>query len=491
MDPDASHVLLNRSTGMAMDINAASVENGAAVVQWNRNDRPNQQFVFVDSGNGYYRIIARHSGLALDVFDFNLDEGADIVQWENLNGTNQQFRIDDMGNGYARFVNNLSGKALAPLAGSSEAGARISQYEPSNDQSQQWQVVEVEAIAPDPIAGECGMGNPEAIVTGGPGTYQVNGANVGGSYLEAINNALGRLTSGRNSQERVVVMADGSIGANRINLPSNTIFEVCGTMDVGNARGTGAIRAIGVRNVSIPFLKMTGSPWFGMHFADVHGLHLGQIDLRLSGGLGIRFERDLPGSTNVRMDHVYVSGTNNHGVETWNIDGLEIGTVIARDTAYAGLLLNNTRNANIGLVDGQGTGNGTGYATLRFANRNGRVGNSYPTNIFIDRVISRGGGRGLFCVSESGGAEINRIDFADNGNNAILVENCYNVTIHGGVIDGGGEVRIAARSDFPNTRDVTIANLEVSGTSVRESPCGDNVEWVNLVVQGGSTDICD
>lgn len=287
------------------------------------------------------------------------------------------------------------------------------------------------------------------------------------------------------------MLSDGSIGAGSINLPSHTALEVCGTMNVGNANNRGAIQAIGVQNVAIPHLNMTGSPYFGLLFADVHGLHLGQVSLRLSTGLGIRFDRDRPGSTNVRMDNIFVSGTNNHGVETWNIDGLQIGTVTARNTGYAGLLLNNTRNATIDLVDGESTGNGTGYATLRFANENGRINNSYPTNIYVDRVISRGGGRGIFCVSNSGGAEINHIDLANNGNNSILIENCHNVTIHGGRIDGGGELRLAARDEFPNNSDITIANLNVSGTSVRENPCGNNINWVGVNVTGGSYNVCN
>ncbi len=337
----------------------------------------------------------------------------------------------------------------------------------------------------------CGEGNPHATVTGSPGNYQVNGEAAGANYYEAITSAIRSLSSGRNAPERVSVMADGALGTNSISLPSNTVFEVCGTMDVAVSRGNGSVQAIGARNVSVPHMNMTGRPWFGMRFADVHGLHLGQINLRLSSGLGIRFERDLPGSTDVRMDNVFVSGTDNHGVETWNVDGLEIGTVTLRDTGYAGLLLNNTRNATIELVDGENTGTGTGYATLRFANTNGRIGNGYPTNIFVDRVISRGGGRGLFCVSNSGGAEINHIDFANNGNNAILIENCHNITVHGGTINRGGEVRLAARSEFPNNSDITIANLEVSNNSVNESPCGNNVSWFNVTVEGGDYSVCD
>lgn len=370
-----------------------------------------------------------------------------------------------------RFEITLSGDAPPPTSSPSPSPA------PSNP--------------PVASSGECGSGSPHAVVSGSNGNYTVNGSNAGSNYLDAINSAISSLTRGRSTQERVTVLADGSIGAGSINLPSHTALEVCGTMNVGNARNRGAIQATGVRDVAIPHLNMTGSPYFGLLFYDVHGLHLGQINLRLSSGLGIRFHRDQPGSTNVRMDNVFVSGTNNHGVETWNIDGLQIGTITARNTGYAGLLLNNSRNATIDLVDGQATGNGTGYATLRFANENGRVGGGYPTNIFVNRVISRGGGRGIFCVSNSGGVEINHIDLSNNGGNSILIENCHNVTIHGGSIDGGGEFRLAARNEFPNTSNITIANLDVTGTRVRESPCGNNVTWLDVNVRGGSYDVCN
>ncbi|KAK4096201.1 hypothetical protein N658DRAFT_511401 [Parathielavia hyrcaniae] len=92
------------------------------------------------------------------------------------------------------------------------------------------------------------------------------------------------------------------------------------------------------------------------------------------------------------------------------------------------------------------------------------------------RVKSRGGGRGIFCVSESGGVQINSVDLARNGGNAILIENCYNLSIRGGTVNGGGEVRLAARSEFANNRDISIT-LRVDGTTVRESPCGSNIRW--------------
>lgn len=95
--------------------------------------------------------------------------------------------------------------------------------------------------------------------------------------------------------------------------------------------------------------------------------------------------------------------------------------MIATDVGECGLLLQKTTNAQVGLVQGDNAGAGTGYATLRFANQNGMLSDgSYDTNVVIDKVVSRGGGRGVFCVSESGGAEIGTVDLSGNENNAIV-----------------------------------------------------------------------
>ena len=178
---------------------------------------------------------------------------------------------------------------------------------------------------------------------------------------------------------------------------------------------------------------------------------------------------------NIRIDNVYVQGTSAQGVETYGVDDITIGTVVARDVGECGLLLNDTTNAEVGMVDAENAGAGTGYAAFRMANRNGRISNAYPTNIHVGQVIARGGGRGIFCVSESGGAVIDRVDIANTGNNAILLENCYNVNIAAvsGTVTGGGEVRIAARTEFANSSDITFQNLTVTNNRITENPCAD------------------
>ncbi len=499
IDTGTEYVLVNRHSGLVADVLDASTENGAEIIQWHRTDAAWQRWHFVDAGSGYYRIVSVHSGKALDVWEKSTADGAEIRQYTDTGGANQQWRPVDTDGG-VQLVNRNSGKALEVWEWSTTPADRLSQYTSLGGANQVWDLV---PVGDEPGSTECGSGSftTEAVRSGSTWTAHRGGTTLysGSDMASAVRAAVGGLTAGRTTQERVVVRGSGSMSASSsIDLPSHTSLEVCGTIDVtGSASGNNApIRIRHARDVSVPHLSLTGAPYFGVWVRTSSDVHLGQIDLRLSGGLGIRIDsRDddaVREARNIRIDDVYVSGTNNHGVETYGVDGLTIGTVTARNTGYSGLLLNDTVNATVGKVDAQGAGTGTGYAAFRMANRNGSVGGSYPTNIRVGEVVARGGGRGIFCVSESGGAVIERVDIADTGSNAILVENCYNVAIasQGGTVSGPGDIRIAARSEFANTRDVTFANLSLHGTSIRESPCGDNTRLTNITWNDSSNQTC-
>lgn len=346
------------------------------------------------------------------------------------------------------------------------------------------------AVAPR-LAAACGEGayQAEAVLSGSTWTARRGGSVVytGTDMRAAMQAAVNSLTAGRTSKERVVVRGSGSISAGtRVSLPSYTVLDVCGTINVtGSGSGDQApVYARGVRDIEVQHLNVTGAPLYGIFLRNVQNVVLGQIDMRLSAGLGVRI--DNRGDTtqwtrNVRIDNVYVSGASSHAVETYGVDGLTVGTVTARDVGESGLLLNQTINATVTKVDADGAGTGTGYAAFRMANRNGRVGSSYPTNIRVGEVVARGGGRGVFCVSESGGAVIDRINLSNTGNNSILIENCYNVNIapQSGSVTGGGEIRLAARSEFPNNSDITVQNLTITNSAITENPCGTNTTFRN------------
>ena len=198
-------------------------------------------------------------------------------------------------------------------------------------------------------AQECGAGEFQAEVAKSGDTWKArNGDTVlytGDDMFDAMNAGVASLTPNRTAKERMVVRGSGTISASeRLKLPSFTVLDVCGTINAVGAvaTDTGPIFSRDTTDVEVQHAKITGAPMYGMFFRSVSNLTLGQIDMRLSGGLGIRIDngsKTAP-ATNTRIDNVYVSGATSNAVETAGLDGVTIGKVTARDVGEAGLLLN-------------------------------------------------------------------------------------------------------------------------------------------------------
>ncbi|WP_157383552.1 RICIN domain-containing protein, partial [Nonomuraea coxensis] len=56
VDTSAWYVLVNRNSGKALDVYNLSTADGGRITQWTRNNQNQQQWQFVDSGGGYYRV---------------------------------------------------------------------------------------------------------------------------------------------------------------------------------------------------------------------------------------------------------------------------------------------------------------------------------------------------------------------------------------------------------------------------------------------------
>ncbi|WP_408996697.1 non-reducing end alpha-L-arabinofuranosidase family hydrolase [Streptomyces scabiei] len=143
VDPNASYVLVNRNSGKALDVHNRATDDGARITQWTRNDQAQQQWQFVDSGGGYYRVKSRHSGKVLDVHKLSTANGGSIVQWADLNGTNQQWRLADSSDGHVRLIARHSGKALEVQGAGTADNANVVQYDDWGGTNQQWQLVKV------------------------------------------------------------------------------------------------------------------------------------------------------------------------------------------------------------------------------------------------------------------------------------------------------------------------------------------------------------
>ncbi|WFE66487.1 non-reducing end alpha-L-arabinofuranosidase family hydrolase [Micromonospora sp. WMMD714] len=147
IDTNASYVLVNRNSGKALDVYNLATNDGARITQWTRNDGSQQQWQFVDSGGGYYRLKSRLSGKVLDVSGKSTADGGPIVQWTDNNGTNQQFSIQDI-DGYIQLINRNSGKAVEVQGASTADGGNIVQYADWNGTNQQWQLVKLGGTTP-------------------------------------------------------------------------------------------------------------------------------------------------------------------------------------------------------------------------------------------------------------------------------------------------------------------------------------------------------
>jgi len=150
IDPNASYVLVNRGSGKALDVYNLSTADGARITQWSRNDGSQQQWQFVDSGNGTYRIKSRLSGKVLDVYNWSTSNGGAIVQYTDRNQANQQFRVQDVAGGYVTLISQHSGLAVEVQGASTADGANIVQYSSWGGNNQQWQLVPLGGGTPTP-----------------------------------------------------------------------------------------------------------------------------------------------------------------------------------------------------------------------------------------------------------------------------------------------------------------------------------------------------
>ncbi len=153
VDTNAWYVLVNRDSGQALDVYNQATNDGARIAQWPRNDQHQQQWQFVDSGDGYYRLKSRHSAKVLDVHNWSTANSAGVVQWSDLNQANQQFRLADSPGGHVRLVNRHSGKVVEVQGASHTNGADIVQYDDWGGANQQWELVRVDGGGPGPGPG--------------------------------------------------------------------------------------------------------------------------------------------------------------------------------------------------------------------------------------------------------------------------------------------------------------------------------------------------
>ncbi|HEY8985974.1 MAG TPA: RICIN domain-containing protein [Streptomyces sp.] len=174
------YVLVNRGSGKVLDDYGFASNDGARVVQWARTGQANQQWRFIDAGDGYYRLQNRNSGKVLDDYGWSKKAGSALVQWKDLNGTNQQFKLAKSSDGYVRLVNRFSGLAAGVQGAAKGDGGSVVQNRDQGGADQQWKLVPAESAGGGGSTGGGGSSQPSPGTGGGttPGTGGGSGSSM-------------------------------------------------------------------------------------------------------------------------------------------------------------------------------------------------------------------------------------------------------------------------------------------------------------------------
>nr|WP_245713003.1 RICIN domain-containing protein [Micromonospora nigra] len=240
VDTSAHYVFVNRHSGKAMDLWEWSTADGGEIRQFSRTDGNNQQFQFVDVGNGYYQLRNRHSGKVVSVP--NVNDGVQVTQVTASSDTRQHFTLKDSAGGYVRFINRHSGKALDLWEWSTADGGMVSQYADLDGYNQQWQMIKIG-----------GGTNPPPPSTGLVGWATQNGGTTGGgnSAVTTVSTA-SALSSALGSSSASVIRVSGTINCSgMLRVRSNkTILGNAGATIAGCGFTINGDRNVIVRNLT-------------------------------------------------------------------------------------------------------------------------------------------------------------------------------------------------------------------------------------------------
>ena len=146
------YVIINRHSGLAIDVAGNSAADGANILQSQVGDTDLPYWDVTSLGNGYYSIRSASSGQSIDVYEFSMEPGAEIRQWSYWGGDNQQWAVTPVGDGYFTITSKLNGLALDAWEWSKADQADIRQFTHLGAVNQQWRFATAGQTTPtDPV----------------------------------------------------------------------------------------------------------------------------------------------------------------------------------------------------------------------------------------------------------------------------------------------------------------------------------------------------
>ncbi|WP_051226672.1 RICIN domain-containing protein [Butyrivibrio sp. MC2013] len=131
--------IINRNSGLALDVSGGSRDNGANVQQWTPNGTDAQTwYVEFNPDDSTFVVTSALNGKALDMGGWSTENGGNLIMWDNNNTANQRWYITSIDNGYSFLINKHSNKAMDVADVSTAAGANVHQWDYVAGANQQW-----------------------------------------------------------------------------------------------------------------------------------------------------------------------------------------------------------------------------------------------------------------------------------------------------------------------------------------------------------------
>jgi beta-galactosidase len=136
----SDYVLTNRRSGKALDVPDHSTTAGTQLIQWSRNDGPNQRWLLGAVATGVSTLTNVNSGQLVDVSGGAPADGTPIIQWPANGAANQQWKTVATDGGFVKLVSVATGKVIGVVGNATTDGAKIVEQPDTGDPSQQWKL---------------------------------------------------------------------------------------------------------------------------------------------------------------------------------------------------------------------------------------------------------------------------------------------------------------------------------------------------------------
>ena len=134
-------MLINKNSGKAVDVPGATTKKGKDIVQWEKNNRFNQRWSWVQHGKGYI-IQSLFNGLVLDIEGGKTKKGVPIIQWDKSGDSNQVWIPRQCGERQYKLQSAHDSDLYLGMDKDSEKdGARLETHDGPDHPSCVWEVI--------------------------------------------------------------------------------------------------------------------------------------------------------------------------------------------------------------------------------------------------------------------------------------------------------------------------------------------------------------